>query len=158
MTTTTTIVSLILLACGAHGQGALTPPGAPAPTMKTLGEIDSAITDLDSAVAQVEARIDLATVAGDGTYHHVISESGSYYLSGNLDVTLAGGGIKINAPAVTLDLNGFKIERISGSGGSGIEIPTGMDGATVRNGTINGFKYGISGSSADNCLFPESVG
>lgn len=139
--TTTTIVSLILLACGAHGQGALTPPGAPTPTMKTL--------------QQVEPRIDVATLAGDGNYHHVISESGSYYLSGNLDVTLTGGGIKINAPAVTLDLNGFKIERISGSGGSGIEIPTGMDGAMVRNGTINGFKYGISGSSADNCLFEK---
>lgn len=42
-----------------------------------------------------------------------------------------------------MDLNGFKIERTAGSGGRGIFIAGEMDRATVRNGNIAGFEYGI---------------
>ena len=114
----------------ARAQGSLTPPGAPAPTMKTL--------------EQVEPRIDLATVAGNSSYQHTISQPGSYYLSANLEVTTATAGIFINAPGVTLDLNGFEISRVSGSGGDGILIYNAGDSATVRNGSIVGFAYGIN--------------
>jgi len=38
-------------------QGVLSPPGAPAPTMKTL--------------TQLEPRTDLATVSGDASYHNL---------------------------------------------------------------------------------------
>jgi len=126
----------------ASAQGSLTPPGTPSPTMKTL--------------EQVEPRTDLSTVAGDATYHHVISQSGSYYLSSNLAVTNTSG-IHINAVGVTLDLNGFEISRISGIGLYGIHIAGGMDRATVRNGTIHGFSCGIRSDSspdfATGCLF-----
>jgi len=111
----------------ATAQGSLTPPGAPGVTMKTL--------------EQVEPRTDVATVAGDSTYHHVINQPGSYYLSGNLAVTNANG-IHITAAGVTLDLNGFRISRATGSGGYGV-YSTGTPGVTVRNGTIVGFGYGI---------------
>jgi hypothetical protein len=66
-------VGAILYASGIFAQGPLTPPGAPAPTMKTL--------------QQIEPRIDLATVPGNASAHHVIDRPGSYYLSGNLEMT-----------------------------------------------------------------------
>ena len=129
-----TNTALTLAACMAglaFGQGSLTPPGSPAPTMKTLD--------------QIEARVDVATLSGNSNSVVVISQPGSYYLSSNLEI-LETYGILINATNVTLDLNGFNISRSSGSGGVGILINGGMDGATVRNGTLNGFDYGISSS------------
>ena len=66
----TTIFGIMLIAFHVQAQGSLTPPGAPATTMKTL--------------EQVEPRIDVLTLSGDATYHHVITQPGSYYLSGNL--------------------------------------------------------------------------
>src|SRR5210317_2053243 len=130
------LIGMVLLGSRmAWAQGPLTPPGAPAPTMKTLDEIHS-------AVGQVEARIDLADVAGNASYHHVIDAPGSYYLSTNLTVSLSGG-IIINASGVTIDLNGYQISRLSGSGGYGIYIASDMDDLTVYNGSIKGFSYGV---------------
>src|SRR6478609_8841062 len=87
---------LALLTAIAPAQGPLPPPGAPGPTMKTLD--------------QIEPRTDIATLPGDGTYLHVISASGSYFLSGNLTNAASGkGGISITANEVTVDLGGFTI-------------------------------------------------
>lgn len=167
---------MVLSAGVAFGQGSLTPPGAPSPTMKTLDELDAAIAgvgslvtqeadDLDVAVAevkdaveQVEARIDLSTVAGNSTYHHYIDEPGSYYLSSNLEVTKTSG-ISIASEGVTLDLNGFAISRATGSGGYGIIIVAEKDHVVVRNGSIVGFSYGIlsysTPAAAKGCLFAD---
>ncbi|MGI8965780.1 MAG: right-handed parallel beta-helix repeat-containing protein, partial [Limisphaerales bacterium] len=133
--------SLFIAANPAFSQGSLTPPGAPAPTMKTLD--------------QVEPRIDVAKLGGDVGSHVIITNAGSYYLSTNLAVTKTNG-IVIATNGVTLDLNGFEIARVSGSGGDGIRINGGCDRATVRNGTIRGFSYGINGIVAPivkGCLF-----
>ncbi|MGI8966305.1 MAG: right-handed parallel beta-helix repeat-containing protein, partial [Limisphaerales bacterium] len=127
----------------AFAQGNLTPSGTPAPTMKTL--------------EQIEPRIDVAKLAGDAGSHVIISNAGSYYLSTNLAVTKTNG-ITIAAAGVTLDLNGFEIARVSGSGGDGIRINGGSDRATVRNGTLRGFSYGINGLVAPivkGCLFEK---
>ncbi len=136
-------VGLLFLAGAAMGQGDLTPPGPPAETMKTL--------------EQVEPRIDVATLAGDADSLIVIDSPGSYYLSSNLSVTNANG-ILIQKVGVTLDLNGFEI---SGSGRHGIYIDGGADGATVRNGTVRGFEYGVychtSPAPARGCLVQELV-
>ncbi len=124
-------------------QGNLTPPGAPAPTMKTL--------------AQVEPRIDVATLPGDDSNHIIITNAGSYYLSTNLAVTKSCG-IIIVAADVTLDLNGFEIARVSGSGGSGIWIYDGSHRATARNGTLRGFDYGVDAgvdTSSQACRFEQ---
>jgi len=123
------LLALGLATLHATAQGNLTPPGAPAPTMKTLD--------------QIEPRIDVATLPGNSSYHHLISSPGSYYLSGNLEVTKTSG-IFINVPDVTLDLNGFKIYSPTGSIGEGIRIYGAQaDRVTVRNGTLTGFDYGI---------------
>ena len=105
-------------------QGALTPPGAPAPTMKTLD--------------QLEARTPLGVV-GTNTSTLTISQPGSYVLMGNVTVA-SGNGIVITAAAqnVTLDLNGFTVSSTaSPANGTGIYLSTGSN-FTIRNGHLRG--------------------
>jgi hypothetical protein len=104
----------------AAAQGSLTPPGAPAATMKSLD--------------QVEARTAITNTASLVT----ISQPGSYYLTHNLNVT-AGDAIDINTNQVTLDLNGFTISSTSGAAsGTAIYLakPSGNIGVTILNGII----------------------
>src|SRR4051794_25007979 len=96
-------LSMLLVAsacnpCTARGQGTLTPPpGPPAPTMKTLD--------------QVEARliVNATNAPGDATNTFIITTSGSYYLVGNMTGAAGKNGISIRANDVTLDLNGFAL-------------------------------------------------
>jgi hypothetical protein len=82
------------------GQGALTPPGAPAPAMKTLDQIEP------------RAPISAAPCT--------IANAGSYYLTTNVSVT-GGDALTIAANDVTLDLNGFTISSTAASAtGTGV--------------------------------------
>jgi hypothetical protein len=101
-------------------QGSLTPPGAPAPTMKSLDQIEArtAITNTTSLVT--------------------ISQPGSYYLTHNLTVS-AGDGIDITTNGVTLDLNGFTISSTAASAaGYGILFNGSLRNITIANGFIQG--------------------
>jgi hypothetical protein len=109
---------------------------------------------------------DLATVSGSATAHHVITEPGSYFLSRDLEVTKPTG-INIQAPGVSLDLNGHEIRRIGGSEGHGILIAVGADECTVENGSVTGFGYGVRAFSerggylnlrASDCAFVGLAG
>ncbi len=120
----------------AFAQGSLTPPGAPAPTMKTL--------------TQVEPRTPISSAP------FTISVPGSYYLTTNLTVT-TGDAITIGASGVTLDLGGFSIFSTAPTAtGSGIKLNSGVRDVTIVNGFIRGgvtysdgvysgpgFQYGI---------------
>ncbi|MFL6531382.1 MAG: hypothetical protein ACJ8KX_13000, partial [Chthoniobacterales bacterium] len=87
-------------------QGSLTPPGAPAPLMKSLD--------------QIEPRTDLKTLSGDANGVVVISNPGSYYLSSNLAGAAGKDTIRVTSTAtVTIDLNGFALTG-TGSGRSAI--------------------------------------
>ena len=79
------VVAVMGLFCatGAFGQGSLTPAGAPAPMMKTLG--------------QLETRTPITSLP------YTISQSGSYYLTGDL-TCLSPTGIYITASSVVLEL------------------------------------------------------
>lgn len=108
--------------------GSLTPPGAPAPTMKTLD--------------QIEPRTPISSLP------FTITASGSYYLTGPL--TGAGGGIIIQTDEVTLDLMGF---TLSGGTGSGIYIPGSsgnLNNIVIRNGTVRDWTQGIDIPGARN--------
>ncbi len=113
-------------------QGSLTPPGAPAPLMKSLD--------------QIEARTPIST---NGT---VITVGGSYYLTGNLtDSSASADCLTIAADNVTLDLNGFTLSNTAGSGtqATGITIAVSRKNITIRNGAIQGFYQGIYSGSAE---------
>src|SRR4051812_19540121 len=115
----------------AFAQGSLTPPGAPAPTMKTLD--------------QVEPRSDILKLPGDGPNKYVINQSGSYYLSGNLVGDAFRNGILVNASGVTIDLNGFTISGVPNAV-SGIFLGSGVNRIAIVNGTISGWPIdGING-------------
>jgi hypothetical protein len=120
-------ISAFCLLPSAFGQGALTPPGAPAPTMKTL--------------AQIEPRTPISSAA-----YFTISSPGSYYFTTNLTVPSTDFGILIESGNVTVDLNGFTLQGAPGSY-DGIDISGTYTNITVRNGTITG--CGQNGISAD---------
>ena len=120
------VVGLVLWAAGmtdASAQGSLTPPGPPAPMMKTL--------------AQVEPRTPISSAPV------TISQPGSYYLTANLT-----GTVTIAAHNVTLDLMGFTVMGTTWNA-VGSMLP-GATNATVRNGTLcapngNGLDLGGAG-------------
>lgn len=101
----------------AWAAGPLTPPGAPSPSMKTLQEIEPRIPITNLPV----------TISVQGA---------SYYLTGSLTGSPGNDGITISADGITLDLNGFAL--IGGaSSKDGVVISSGIDGVTIRNGTIS---------------------
>jgi hypothetical protein len=75
-----------------------------------------------------------------------ISAQGIYCLRGNLNTSMAiGHAITINADNVVLDLNGFKLDGLSGGTGT---LADGIyayqrKNITIRNGTVRGFMEGI---------------
>ena len=127
--------------CSTFAQGNLTPPGAPAPTMKSLD--------------QIETRTPISALP------YTIDIPGSYYITTKLQVAV-NSGIVIRANNVTLDLNGFTISSIQNPASTGVAIQVGTTGSgavknvTILNGFIssgvtnnngtfagNGFGYGI---------------
>jgi hypothetical protein len=81
--------------------------------------------------------INQSTVMAAGGFPYTISQSGSYKLSGNLDVPANTDGIHISVSNVILDLNGFSIVG-STEFGIGIKLLTGTSGITIRNGNVTG--------------------
>ena len=114
--------------------------------MKTLLEVEPR-TNLQATPAP--AGVDAASA----DYHFIINQPGSYYLSGNLDVTKPNG-IQINAAGVTLDLNGFQLSRASGTGGAGVNLPATAERCVVKNGSVTGFATGVgAGGSPQGVAF-----
>jgi hypothetical protein len=100
------------------GQGSLTPPGAPAPTMKTLAEI--------------EPRLPISSLP------FTITNSGSYYLTASLTGTLNQSGILILTNDVAVDLNGFTLLGVTTSL-EGISLANSLTNVTICNGTVKGW-------------------
>lgn len=108
--------------------GPLTPP--PGPVTSTPG-------------AEARIAINATNTPGDATAKFVITQPGSYYVTGNIDVSalLNTSAIRIAANDVTVDLNGFIIKGtpsntqplilIAGSGSG-----TNKGNVTIRNGTV----------------------
>lgn len=135
-------LAAVVLASSGFAQGALTPPAAPAPTMKSLDQISAQLTAAD---AKNEARIAIDTLPGDATTKHIITQAGSYYLRGNIAGTAANQvAIRINTANVTVDLNGYAITGL----GSGVSLTSAISSSaancTVRNGTIVGWNNGVA--------------
>ncbi len=109
--------------------GDLNPPAGPVTsTMKTLD--------------QVEARIPVQSLSGNLGFQHIISQPGSYYLTGNIVGEAGKSGIRIDAADVTLDLNGFAM--IGSDTTPGTVIFSAAENVTIRNGTLRGWAQGVA--------------
>lgn len=96
-----------------RAQGSLTPPGPPAPAMKTL--------------TQIEPRTPISSLP------FTINSPGSYYLTTNLSTI--GDGLSISASDVTVDFSGFTLNSyIFGSDSTNV---------LIRNGTILNQNYAV---------------
>lgn len=142
----TNLISILTAACSLTfvpfsilAQGSLTPPGAPAPTMVTL--------------QQIEPRIPISSAIE-------ITSSGSYYLTGNIGV-VGRTAIYIQANNVTLDLNGFTVFSTAASAGGSAILLDACTNVSIFNGNITssvtyngatysggGFAYGIYSEGA----------
>mgnify|MGYP000113433063 CR=1 FL=1 len=119
--------------------GPLNPPAGPvASTHKTLTEVEPR-TPLSQAQVPI-----------------TISQPGSYYLTGNLFApVLITAIITVNAPGVTLDLNGFQLDGATDVGEATycIRLNAVAEGCAIRNGTVmEATTTGIS-SLAAGCSF-----
>ena len=118
----------------AFAQGSLTPPGAPAPTMKSIDQID----------AKLEKRTPISSLP------ITITQPGAYYLTSSFDLGTGQDGIFVSALNVTIDLNGFTIRSFdSGNTAVGIRIDPMlgyMANLTILNGHIVGGVLFSSGS------------
>jgi hypothetical protein len=116
-------------------QGSLTPPGPPAPTFKTL--------------QQVEPRTPISSLP------LTITAAGSYYLTTNLTGAAGANGITVAADNVTVDLNGFSLLGVAGSG-SGLICSGPRTRLVVRRGVVRNWgTNGLDASLAQDGDFEE---
>src|SRR5262249_38728447 len=98
------------------------PPGSPATTMKSLD--------------QIEPRTPISSVPTN------ITVAGSYYFTTNLTCstcTTGQHGILISTGNVSVDLNGFTLAGIAGSGSGVADGGVARSNLWVRNGVVQGW-------------------
>jgi parallel beta-helix repeat protein len=121
-------LAVFVVPAALFAQGPLTPPGAPAPTMKTL--------------QQVEPRTPISSLP------FTINQSGSYYLTTNLAGISGQSGIIVAAHNVSIDLFGFELAGVPGAA-SGIVVSGVRTNLAVRHGTIRAWPaFGVNAGSS----------
>ena len=120
------------VADASSAETSLTPPGAPAPVLRSLD--------------QIEPRTPISEPC-------IITQPGSYYLTGN--ITTTSYGITIRTNNVTLDLMGYTLSGDRGASDYGIWVDGSStairSGVCIRNGTVSTFGYGVLLGNARGC-------
>lgn len=108
--------------------GPLTPPSGPiTSTYKTLVEVEP------------RTAINSTNTPGDADSVYRITQSGSYYLTGNLVGAIGKHGIQIEASNVSIDFNGFTLSGVPGMGAfSGVSAVSNVN-IRLKNGTLTGW-------------------
>jgi len=129
------------------------PPGPIAPTGRTVQEIYDKIARSEMGLA--EPRIPVQSLPGSATALHVISEPGSYYLTGNIQGVAGKNGIEITTNDVSLDLSAFLLRGAPGSL-AGIAAPSGVNAVQVLRGIIRGWgSHGVALTGGEAHLIQE---
>lgn len=140
------VVSALAAGLVLGGAGPVNPPaGAVVSTMKTLQEVEPRV-----ALSSTNTPGDVASV-------YIISQPGSYFLTGDVKPTGGKNGIMVNADNVTLDLRGYSIDGSTDTTGfrAGITNSGNRRNLRVFNGTIRSFRgYGMIGRF-DNSSFED---
>jgi len=122
------LIAIVLAAVVWVSAGDLNPPPGPiAPTQRTP--------------------IGVNTTPGDALSLFKITQSGSYYLTGNITGVVGKHGIEIESGAVTLDLMGFALVGVAGSL-DGVHVTNPLNDIAVINGSVQKWERGINISSA----------
>ena len=120
--------SIIAILASRSTAGPLDPPGPPSSTLP-----------------QVEPRIPISQPASGAGFPIMISEAGSYFLTGNITAPSGKDGIVIAAQRVTLDLNGFTIAGHSPNSGITDDNLVVRTDIAIRNGVLTGWTDGVHG-------------
>jgi hypothetical protein len=133
--------ALVLVGLGAVIAGPLNPPAGPvAPTYKTLSEL--------------EPRTAVQSLAGDATAQHVITQPGSYYLTGPITGVSGKYGIRIAANDVTIDLCGQTMNGNNAGTRAIVVDQAGWRGITIRSGILsNWVTIGLDAAAGVGCRF-----
>jgi hypothetical protein len=116
-------------------QGTLTPPGAPAPTMKSLD--------------QIEPRTPISSLPFN------ITRPGSYYLTTNFTGISGTNGITISSGNVSLDLRGFTLAGAAGAL-DGILVAGTLTNITIENGIVSGWPGdGVEAANSSGSQFSQ---
>ena len=143
------LLALPTLASAQAGGDPTTPPaGVPGKVMKTLDEVEARIPLVDGAPG----------VSENANTGFTISQSGSYYLTGNISVDTESG-IQVNASNVTVDLNGFTITGTGAATGTRYGIYTGFSSdVVVKNGFIEcSYSVELGGAALDGSAFDAAI-
>ena len=120
-------VCAVAIAASISLAGPLTPPAGPVTsTMKTIEEVEPRIA------------INPTNTPGDADSIARITQSGSYYLTGDITGDAFKHAIQIEASGVTLDLNGFTLFGVANSL-DGINMPGFEENVVIRDGQIRGW-------------------
>jgi parallel beta-helix repeat protein len=95
-------------------------------------------------LVEVEPRVAVQSLPGNETALYVISDPGSYYLTGNITGVEGKHGIEVASDAVSIDLNGFSLIG-SPDAVSAVAVPEEHHSLAVKNGSIIAWPVAIGG-------------
>jgi hypothetical protein len=126
--------------------GPMSPPTGPVADTST----DPALKY--KTLGQIEPRTAVQSLPASLTASYVITQSGSYYLTGNITGEAGRHGILITASNVTLDLNGFALIGIT-TAGDGVSTLDFVRNIRVTNGSIRSWPGSGINVLGDNSRF-----
>ena len=116
--------------------------------MKTLDQLDAKLNGIGAQQGATDAKLEKRTPIASLPF--TINTPGSYYVTANLTGVSGQNGITVAAENVTLDLNGFALIGVTGSGDGIAVAGSSSRNLFIRNGTVRGWLNGIRAEVASS--------